>query len=161
LSFALTGVPLFAQQGDTEILASGGESYETMSDLILSWTIGETVVDALGNGQYILAQGFHQPTIRVTKLTQQDPLKGSNISIFPNPVMDFVKINLSNEFSQETLQNVKAELRNIEGRLIHEGTFSTGEYSIDMQMIANGAYILRITSASGELLASSKIEKLK
>lgn len=160
LVFAAGSISALAQQAETEVIANAGESYTTASDLLLSWTIGEMAIETYSEGNILLAQGFHQPAIKVTMLLKSEDV-ATSFSIFPNPVMDKVTIRIGKEVSVEKLQNMRAELRNIEGRLIREATFNTQEYSLDMEMLANGTYFLQVTDASGVMIASSKIEKLR
>ncbi len=160
VGFLLCGSAALAQQTETEVIANAGESYKTASDMILSWTIGEMAIETYSDGNIIMAQGFHQPKVKVTAMTEVAGFK-NDISLYPNPAVEYINIRLSDKFSRESLVNVTAELRDITGKLVFKSEFSGSSYSIDLQQIANGSYILQLTSAQEKSLGSYKIEKLK
>ncbi|MES2764819.1 MAG: T9SS type A sorting domain-containing protein [Bacteroidota bacterium] len=157
--FLLCSSATIAQQADTEVIANAGDSY-IASEMILSWTIGEVAIESYSNGNILMAQGFHQPKVTVSMLAEVAGFK-NDVSLFPNPAVEYINIQLSNNFSQANLTNVKAELRDITGKLVFTGEFSGRAYTIDLERIANGSYILQLTSAQQTLLGSYKIEKLK
>ena len=157
--FLLCGATAIAQQTETEVIANAGESYKA-SELILSWTIGEVAIESYNSGNILMAQGFHQPKVKVAALTEVAGFK-NDVSLYPNPAVESVNIRLSDNFSQEILANVEVELRDLAGRLVFKGNFSGRSYTIDLEQIANGNYILQLTSAQKTLMGSYKIEKLK
>jgi len=160
LGCVLGMTPLFAQQTDTEVLASGGESHNVTGDIILMWTIGETVIETLNDGSFILAQGVHQPGIKVSILSSNENFKAA-ISIFPNPTADNLNIQIEKSLPAGKSHDIKAELRDMRGKLVREVQFSGSQYAMDLNLLANGIYILNLTSGNGEFIGSYKIEKLR
>ena len=49
-----------AQQLSPSVIASAGGSFQS-TEFSLDYTLGETFITTLSNGQNILTQGFHQP----------------------------------------------------------------------------------------------------
>jgi hypothetical protein len=158
--FLLCSGAASAQQTETEVIANAGESYKTASELLLSWTIGEVAIESYTDGNIIVAQGFHQPKVKVTMLAESEGFK-NEVSIYPNPAAEFININLNSAFKKEELADVQVELINVAGQRVFKSEFSGLEYSIDLKEIANGSYILQLTSKQNTLIGSYKIEKLK
>jgi len=73
------------------------------------------------------------------------------ISIYPNPTSDFFSINIDQDIA-------KVEVFNIIGR--HIKTFKSVESDrFDVTNLASGLYLIRITDASGEIIATKRLDK--
>ncbi|MES2765466.1 MAG: T9SS type A sorting domain-containing protein [Bacteroidota bacterium] len=144
----------------TDVISSAGETSAITPELILSWTLGESVVETYSDGEMLLVQGFHQPVIKITaiKITENKAL----VSVFPNPAVDQININLQMPTFPANTESIKAELRDIGGRLVYEAKFEGSIHKIDVHLLSNGAYILTLTTAEkGTFIGSYKVEKLK
>ena len=119
-----------------EVVSSSGDYQETSSGS-LSWTIGEPITETATNGN-ILTQGFQQSGITVTNITELNTKL--NVSIFPNPTNEFVKI-VSSEDRDYTIQ-----LFNISGKLLVEKEINKIDNTINMNEFTNGTYLLKITN---------------
>ena len=63
-------------------------------------------------------------------------------SVYPNPVIDILNVNITN------LQSVMtAKLFNSDGKLIYTGNMISGTNTINMSKFASGVYLLRLISA--------------
>ncbi len=68
-----------------EVLASGGGEAQLI-DKKFEFTLGEAVVQSVGNMEQRLTQGFHQPEIcPLTVLTALEPTAVAGVTVFPNP----------------------------------------------------------------------------
>jgi hypothetical protein len=160
LSLSVVHIPVYAQAMEKEVMATAGEEYITPSDLLLSWTIGESVIETYSDGSVLIIQGYHQPRIKVTP-QQNYPANKDLVSVFPNPAVDFIKISLKCELENSGSQ-IKAELRDLLGKVVFEGEIVGNEEMIDIHLLANGAYILHLTSLkNNSLIGTFKIEKYK
>ncbi|MES2764810.1 MAG: T9SS type A sorting domain-containing protein [Bacteroidota bacterium] len=150
------------QSIETEIIASSGENVEVWSsDLLLSWTIGESVVESYTDGSILLVQGYHQPAMKITPLIAVSGFKDI-ISVYPNPATDFIVISLKKNAAEHPIEKVKILLQDLGGRLVHQAEFASREHRIDVQLLANGMYILRLMNAEdNSFIGSYTIEKLK
>jgi len=160
LSLSVIHIPVYAQVMEKEVIATAGEEYLTPSDLLLSWTVGESVVETYSDGSILIVQGYHQPQIKVTP-QQNYPANKDIVSVFPNPAVDFIKVSLKGEL-EKTGSRIKAELRDLLGKILFEGEIAGNEEMIDIHLLANGAYILQLTALENNLLIGTfKIEKYK
>ena len=155
-------IPLKAQVIESEVVASGGESIEVWSsDLLLSWTIGESVVESYSDGSILLVQGYHQPTMKIAPSVTVSEFKDI-ISVYPNPATDFIVISLKENTAVDPILKVKIQLQDLGGRLVYQAESTGREHRIDVQLLANGMYILRLMNAEdNSLIGSYTIEKLK
>ena len=79
----LIGLVISAQ----EVVSSGGES-QSVTGYQVSWTLGETVIETISSGGNILTQGFQQPKLSLTPVT--DLLYPDiKMKVFPNPTQGF------------------------------------------------------------------------
>lgn len=58
----------------------------------VSWTVGEVVVNTIGNNAYKLTQGFHQPDVCLPVSTWNLDLEALGIEVFPNPATSWLNI---------------------------------------------------------------------
>ena len=119
-----------------EVVSSSGNYQETSSGS-LSWTIGEPITETATNGN-TLTQGFQQSGITVTNITELNT--ELNVSVFPNPTNEFVKIVSSED------RNYTIQLFNISGKLLVEKEINKTDNTINMNEFTNGTYLLKITN---------------
>ena len=118
------------------------------------FTLGEIAIETLKSDQYMLTQGFHQPSLGVISLLDSPKTK---ITIFPNPITDFLNLEFSN------FQNELIEIRIIDlsGKIIFYD-FASAEsnfHKINTNFLKLGTYILEIITENEKDLF--KIQKLK
>lgn len=80
--------------------------------------------------------------------------KELEVELFPNPVSDYLTVNIDNAHSEGPLQ---LNITDVAGREVNQIELSE-ENKIDLRVLANGVYLLNITRDK-ELLYSSKIVK--
>jgi len=68
----------------------------------------------------------------------------SNLIVYPNPTSDFIKISFNSYFDAE----IKIELINTLGEVVYHKPSSTIDQSIDVSTLAEGCYVLRVSSVS-------------
>jgi hypothetical protein len=150
---------VYSQMLETSVISGGGESVEISQNLLWSWTIGEPVIELQTGNGVMLVQGFHQPRLTVAPLVAVAGLKDF-VSVYPNPSTDFITISLKE--SALAAQKVKVELRDMSGRLAYESDFKNSEHTIDVRLLSNGVYMLRLTCAEdNSLIGTYTVEKLK
>jgi len=154
LSFPAT---VFSQQLSHQVLvpmagiASGG-------GLNYSQTIGETAVEIVGCSEYLFTQGFQQPGI---KFTYENQPPGTGVNVYPNPVTDFLTIELFGESSRA----FRIDIINVTGtvvlsiRKVFSDRFWYREAQ-DMEDLMRGFYVVRIMSDDRLINRIFKIEKL-
>lgn len=132
------------------VITTGSFSY--------SQTIGETAVEIFQSDVCVFTQGFQQPCI---KFTNEDPPPGTGVKVYPNPVSDYVNVELFGDISR----TIKIEIINISGTILYAETFSfTDMYwfvrQVPVEKLSNGFYFVRIVSSDGLVNKIFKIDKM-
>jgi hypothetical protein len=130
----------------------------TEKGISYSQTVGEPVVEILENSGHILTQGFQQPSFKIANNQQPD---GTGVLVYPNPVTDFVTI----EIYGERAKTIRIEIINITGRTVYSDLkkFDAGFWFIDrhnVEDLLRGLYLIRVSANDGMLDRVFKIEKL-
>ncbi|MBK7966649.1 MAG: T9SS type A sorting domain-containing protein [Bacteroidetes bacterium] len=163
-----------AQSIQRNVIASAGID-NSVSNIRLTSTVGETVTSTLSKSNYKIAQGFQQGKITVarivnvedtTEITSDESTTSRNsnsldenkfkVNVYPNPATEYINIKLTE------LSNAKhmIYLTDISGRLIESRTISSPETRIEFTSMTSGKYILHIKSEDGKVNESFKIFKL-
>ena len=124
-----------SQSASPELISSGGDSFQN-STYLLDWSIGECVTATLGNGTYILTQGFHQNNYSAVKV--EDLRTDIKLSVYPNPATDFVTI----KFSAFQKQNIIMTLTNQTGKVLVRKRIVSETEQLDFSSYSCGIYFL-------------------
>lgn len=150
-------VTVFSQQLSHQVLVplAGVVSGNNVN---YSQTVGETAVEIVGCSEYLITQGFQQPGIKVTPET---PPPGTGINVYPNPVTDFLTIELFGE----SARTFRVDIINATGTVVlsERKVFSDRFWYKEAQNIENlinGIYLVRIISEDRVINRIFKIEKL-
>jgi len=158
LLILFSGTNAFAQQLSHQVLLPAAGVVSTVG-INYSQTIGETAVTLISSADYILTQGFQQPGI---KLIPEDPPLGNGVKAYPNPVVDYLTIELFGE----TLRSFRVTVININGTIVYTEDLSFMKkywYKLEIPVsgLANGIYFVRVVSTDGFIGRSFKIEKMQ
>ena len=82
--------------------------------------------------------------------TAETKIEDSQISFYPNPTQDFVKVSTKNSLQDYAIYSVS-------GQLLKNGKFQNNENKIPMHSLPSGNYIINITTDKGKL--SGKVIK--
>jgi len=132
---------LFCQTNKPDVLASSGGSGEN-AEFSMNWTLGEIFINELSNGDLILAQGFHQGGYSSIPTTINDPLLNFEITAFPNPVSDVLKIHI--QYDQPNIL-CKIEVYDILGAKIMDEYTKQSIHEINFASLTAGTYLVRIS----------------
>ena len=157
LMILFSGTNAFAQQLSHQVLLPAAGIVSTGA-INYSQTIGETAVTMISSTEFILTQGFQQPGI---KLIPGDPPQGNGVKAYPNPVIDYLNIELFGEKGR----SFRVTVVNINGIIIYTEDLSFVEkywhkLEIPVSGLANGTYFVRVVSKDGFIGKSFKIEKM-
>lgn len=127
-------------------------------NLNVSQTAGEPMVEGLYGVDYNLTQGFHQPGI---DLTRPVPPEGNGVEVYPNPVVDILKVEL---FGVEEA-DFELVLFGLNGAVYYRKTISCSrDYwriePIDLGNYKRGMYFVRIQTRDNRISRLFKIEKM-
>ena len=148
----------FSQEKSPSVIASAGD-ISRAGEIVLEWTVGEAMVETGTTSSQLYTQGFHQPVLKVHKLNAgKEVAAGKNsFRVFPNPATAIINVQL--EKAAET--PLLVSLLDASGKLLLNNRFPVNSRAlkINVQGLAQGAYILRITDALGTLQGNYKIIK--
>jgi hypothetical protein len=148
---------IYSQQLDRQVLVpvaglASGVSFN------YSQTVGETAIVIVGCTDFLFTQGFQQPGIKVTP--EQRPA-GSGVKVYPNPVEDYLTIEL---FGNES-RTFRIDIINMNGTIVFtdkkvltDQFWLKEPYNIEKLII--GLYLVRIMSEDGIIYQTFKIEKI-
>jgi hypothetical protein len=135
-----------AQTISRSIICTGGET-AVNPQLSLTYAIGEPVADLLSNteARKYLTVGFEQPDIGLNQILNSDI--GSELTIFPNPATNIVRIALTNapdsnysiglvDITGRTLQTINVNLSNNNSPYVE----------MNVAQYAPGMYVIRVRS---------------
>ncbi len=141
----------FSQTLSPEAISTAGSSFNNGSNG-LNWTLGEPVTSTLNTTSNILTQGFHQDKFTITSV--EDENGDSGITIFPNPTIDAIMVQLKFPDKSTSMELYTVEGKLLSSRSIHSET----SFQVDMSNYASGTYVLKIKNKN---LKSYQIVKLK
>lgn len=127
-------------QSPTVLANCGGEG-DTLG-YKMQWTVGELVIESLGNSMFHLTQGFHQPFVVpvVQGVGLEELVKVNNATIWPNPTQEELNIRFSTPLRNE----VNASIVGLDGRTLRTRLLMAGSSNsvISVGDLAPGGYLL-------------------
>lgn len=123
-----------------EVLSSQGGSYQT-DEVVLDFTLGESIIETYSNTEISILQGFHQTYViddAVTALSNSSRLKEA-VSIYPNPTMDFLKLEIKN------FQGLNYKIYDLNGRTVLQSELTDQVTKIDILKLPEATYQLILT----------------
>ncbi|MCB9033297.1 MAG: T9SS type A sorting domain-containing protein [Chitinophagales bacterium] len=138
-----------------EVIATTGNHYSN-TNYSMSFTIGEPIITTYTTSNIIMTQGFHQ-----TKLTDiasfiKNFYSDATISVFPNPAVNSVQINLKSD----KLIQYKTNVYDISGKLIYQtALLNATQQQIEVSHWSVGTYIIQVVDDKNQALATAKIIK--
>jgi hypothetical protein len=155
LLISRTGV--FSQHLSHQVIVSAAGVIST-GVINYSQTIGETAVQIIENSDIVFTEGFQQPGI---KISSESPPPGNGVKVYPNPVTDYVNIELFGEVAR----TFKIDLINLTGTIVRtEKLVFPGQFwhiqQVSVEKLGRGLYFVKIVSDDGLISRIFKIEKL-
>ena len=135
-----------------EVVSSAGDTFHNGNGSI-SWTLGEIVIETFESPEVIITQGFHQPVLLVSTLTEE-PGVDFRLTAFPNPTR--AHLFVSTDHGQA--ENLDYRLYDLPGRLVITNRLEGTQTRIDMDNLLPGSYFLQILD-QGKPLKVFKIIK--
>jgi hypothetical protein len=157
LFLIVLGVNISAQELTHQVLVPVA-GIATTSSLSYTQTIGETAVEIINSPDYVFTQGFQQPGIKVSRET---PPQGNGVKVYPNPVTDFVTIELfgygTRGFRIEFF-NISGTIIKVENLALRDQYWHIQQYSVENY--SRGLFFIRIVSSDGLISRTFKVEKI-
>lgn len=121
----------------------------------VSYSVGQVFYEAQMSATGKVNTGVQQP-YEIFALATNDSAIQSTISVYPNPVKDFLTV----DFNSEKLENSSYQLFDVSGKIVNQGNLKNAKTQISASNLTTGMYILRITNA-GKIIKTFKIIKNK
>ncbi len=121
-----------------EVISSAGAS-QTASEIEVSWTLGELVIETISSGSNTLTQGFQQSKLTVTAVPGVQYAEIA-LKVFPNPTHDFITIQF-----EELVDGSAYSLFDVTGKVIERKLITATRTVIHLKNCASGLYILKLT----------------
>ena len=135
-----------------EVISSQGDSYTDASGSI-HFTIGEVVIETVGDGDNDLTQGFHQTNWNFVGMDDFDP--SFKVKVYPNPTEHYLIITSSD------YANKIYELYDAHGKIISEGYLLDKITTIDTRDLLPASYSIRIKNVDHIELKTIKLIKIQ
>ncbi len=154
----LLGITLFlstvtiAQSVSPEVIASAGAHF-AIPTIQMSWTLGEPITQTFSNGSATLTQGFQQSNISLVSVENLDPL--IEIRAYPNPISDFLTIELSDNALNSEMQLIDAT-----GKVVLLGRVTAPKFILDFTAYSKGTYYLNFKNENGSILHTITLQKI-
>ncbi len=150
--FFITG--LIRLHAQTAIVSAGGNS-DSPGQGSVCYTIGQVAFTIVSDAAGSIAQGVQQP-YEISVISGFDEANDIDLQVtsYPNPVTDLLKLRLPTTKTTELICN----LYDINGNLLERIEISSIETTIDMSQLAPSVYYLEVTE-NHSILKSFKITK--
>lgn len=143
---------IYGQSTSQEIVSSSGEHY-TGTNVQLSWTIGEPMIDTYSTGPNQLTQGFHQTNLSAVGIEDLD--ESIIVNVYPNPTTQQLTIETNQLKGQYSIN-----IYDVTGKLIYSKPIdSSANHIIDFSEHSNGSYHLHIINQDNNLIKTHQIIK--
>jgi len=151
------GTNLFSQGLSNQVIVPMA-GLQSSTKVHYSQTVGEAAVEVIGCTEYVFTQGFQQPGI---KMVNENLPPGNGIKVYPNPVFDFVNIEMFGNGTRTFL----IDFINISGTIIRSEKFEFKDQywfcqHFSVEKYSRGLFLIRIKSTDGLINRVFKIEKL-
>ena len=163
--FVLINVGLInAQSFERKVFASAGKETNNgltgTSKMLMTYTIGETLINGKSNSNYSLGNGFIQP-IGIAPISPPPTsglvLSPGDIAVYPNPFGTYLMLN----GQEESEVKVSVQLIDQQGKLILNQEIVPHNYKLEIpQHCAPGTYFLNMYTINGQFIQQNRLIKM-
>ena len=126
------------------VISSAGKT-SSSANFIVSWTVGETLVATLGNGNNNLTQGFHQPLLVDILPTSLEDDMLLDMVAYPNPTYDKVFFKGGDPTGTYHIRLVDKL-----GRVLDQRSVPATKLEVEMGRYTNGSYLIEVVEDKSE-----------
>ncbi len=139
---------------DQNVMSSQG-SCDSNSSYIISWTLGETIVETASSTSagYSITQGFQQPGLTIIELQNEvNSTLSIEMTVYPNPTSGMLYL------STDEQDDLSYQLIDVSGKMIFDNQIQSDLESIDLSGLPAATYIVRVVQKNN-LLKSYQVIK--
>ncbi len=150
-SLFIIGLLSITSVSGQEVVSSSGQTH-TSGQLIVSQTVGETLVSTLSNG-ITINQGFHQNELIITATSETN--ESLELTIYPNPFAERVIISCKEELGT-------IRVYNIAGEEVFQHSNYKGQNTAELELshLPAGQYLIRVPAVNRPKSSTYAIIKL-
>lgn len=158
--FLLVGTTFSSSAQNTYafLLTSAGGEFQT-EQLMVSWSLGEPIIETLSSSSLTLTQGFQQPWLKPVSIPQINTSDHLTLQVFPNPAVDHIMVfNSTAEFSGS--HEIIIRLYDFQGRMLFHCPLTENPKIISVAHLKSGVYYLRLHSPESGRYQTVVFEKI-
>jgi hypothetical protein len=140
---------LFHYNGWSQQLVSTSGDFYANSTIQMEWSLGETIIESIGDGEILLTQGFHQSYLKFSDTVD------NSIFVYPNPFDLYLFIDVP-ELESERMY---CKIWDVTGRLIYDIHNLSCFNQVYTAEFAFGMYLVRIYDSKSRVVKTQKIIK--
>jgi len=141
---------------DPSVVTGCGGSLQgySMVSLKSDFTLGEIAIETISSENFMLTQGFHQPSLGIISINEDSY---SQISVYPNPAVDIINLELLGFEGNY----VNIQILDLSGKLIYSElvAINSEKHQINTSILEIGSYVLEVIGK--EQKDVFKIQKIK
>ena len=141
---------------DPSVVTGCGGSLQgySMVSLKSDFTLGEIAIETISSENFMLTQGFHQPSLGIISINEDSY---SQISLYPNPAVDIINLELLGFEGNY----VNIQILDLSGKLIYSelAAINSEKHQINTSILEIGSYVLEVIGK--EQKDVFKIQKIK
>ena len=139
ISSSASSQQVISSAGNTKTVKSG------VTDITVSWTIGEGVIATFETSNKNLTQGFHQPLMVEIFPTAIEGSKLLDMVAYPNPTYDKI---LFNGGDPDGIYHIR--LVDKLGRVLEQKSVPAVDLELEMSKYNNGTYLIEVIEDNTE-----------
>jgi len=141
---------------DPSVVTGCGGSLQgySMVSLKSDFTLGEIAIETISSENFMLTQGFHQPSLGIISINEDSY---SQISVYPNPAVDIINLELLGFEGNY----VNIQILDLSGKLIYSelAAINSEKHQINTSILEIGSYVLEVIGKEQKDIF--KIQKIK
>lgn len=134
---SLNVLPVFMSATDFHLSATGNAALDNKGT-----PVAEVTVDADGNTRNALTPDLGSFEFTATVLAVNEAAKKNTVTVYPNPVVDYLYFNNDNRIKD-------VEVYNVSGQRVLSETINAEKGSVDMRRVPAGIYIVKVNAEKG------------
>lgn len=147
---------LFSQTIERKVVNSAGGN-ATVGNLMVTYSVGETITATNASGSIILSQGFQQGGGKVSAIKNIEA--GYVLEVYPIPTKGIVNM----DFKTDKIQELFITVLGTDGKSVipvnHLSLNANTKHSINLSTLSSGNYFIQVSNKEGIIYNTIKVLK--